>query len=91
MSPTLKDGDKIISLKTTDVKKEDIIVFTNPAKFLQISRVVGVPGETIENTTLSDNEYYVICDNRNQSLDSREFGPINKDDIVGKMVWKSNK
>ncbi len=33
---------------------------------------------------LADNEFYVMGDNRPSSLDSRAFGPIKKDQIVGK-------
>lgn len=35
---------------------------------------------------LKENEYYVLGDNRNHSLDSRVFGSINKNLIIGK-VW----
>ncbi|MFH0857063.1 MAG: signal peptidase I [bacterium] len=35
---------------------------------------------------LQEGEYYVLGDNRDRSLDSRVFGPIKKDSIVGK-VW----
>ncbi len=33
---------------------------------------------------LADNEFYVMGDNRPSSLDSRAFGPIKKDQIVGR-------
>ncbi len=39
---------------------------------------------------LSENEYYVIGDNRQSSLDSRSFGPITRDKIIGRafvVVW----
>lgn len=36
--------------------------------------------------TLAEDEYYVFGDNRDASLDSRSFGPINRDDVVGR-VW----
>ena len=36
--------------------------------------------------SLDDNEYYVLGDNRSSSLDSRGFGPIRSEAIVGK-VW----
>lgn len=37
---------------------------------------------------LSDNEYLVLGDNRENSADSRFFGPIGKDRILGKAVFK---
>lgn len=36
--------------------------------------------------TLADDEYYVLGDNRDSSLDSRSFGPITRDDVIGR-VW----
>jgi len=36
--------------------------------------------------TLQENEYFVLGDNRNSSLDSRGFGPVPKENIVGK-AW----
>jgi signal peptidase I len=36
---------------------------------------------------LSDNEYYVMGDNRPSSLDSRTFGPIKLDQFVGKAFF----
>ncbi|NQV90512.1 signal peptidase I [Candidatus Uhrbacteria bacterium] len=36
--------------------------------------------------TLGEDEYYVFGDNRDASLDSRSFGPIHRDDVIGR-VW----
>lgn len=36
--------------------------------------------------TLSENEYFVICDDRSQNFDSRQFGAISKDQIKGKVI-----
>jgi signal peptidase I len=44
--------------------------------------------------TLSENEYYVLGDNRNASKDSRSFGAVNESFIIGKVLlrgWPFNK
>lgn len=44
--------------------------------------------------TLSDDEYYVLGDNRNASKDSRSFGAVNESFIIGKVLlrgWPFNK
>ena len=35
---------------------------------------------------LKDDEYFILGDNRPNSLDSRTFGPLNKNDIKGKII-----
>lgn len=43
-------------------------------------------GENIDfpEYTLKDDEYFLIGDNRSDSFDSRYFGPVKEEDIVGK-------
>ncbi len=44
----------------------------------------NTPGHQM--VTLGEDEYYVMGDNRDESLDSRKFGAIEKSSIVGR-VW----
>lgn len=43
-------------------------------------------GIAAEPVTLGENEYFVMGDNRNNSSDSRVFGAISGDDILGEVV-----
>ena len=55
-----------------------------------------LPGGTVtrirslmyEKVTLGENEYYVLGDNRDISLDSRTFGPVPLDSIIGKVLFR---
>lgn len=44
--------------------------------------------EAKEDINLKSNEYYVIGDNFDNSKDSRIFGPVKKDNVVGEVVLK---
>lgn len=48
----------------------------------------GAIPETADNVdvTLAENELFVCGDNRSNSLDSRIFGPIKTDQVIGKLV-----
>ena len=41
----------------------------------------------IKQITLGENQYYVLGDNRTNSVDSRSIGPIKKKDILGKATF----
>jgi signal peptidase I len=48
----------------------------------------------IERTDLADDELFVLGDNRDRSIDSREFGPIALDDVVGDVqlrLWPTDR
>ena len=45
-------------------------------------------------TKIPGDKYFIMGDNRSISLDSREFGPVSEDQIVGKasfVIWPLNK
>lgn len=96
MHPTFEHGDYLIvdelSYQFRKPQKGDVIIFRypiDPSKFF-IKRITGVPGETIENdkgkTTLDDEEYFVEGDNKSASSDSRIWGPVPEDLVVGRAL-----
>lgn len=52
--------------------------------------VIVNPGTAIDGRVLRDEEYFVLGDNRNNSMDSRyeSVGVIYEDDIIGKAVFR---
>ena len=82
---------RIIGLPGERVKVEDnkVIIYNNDNSqgvviFEDYTAEEGTPGVTT--VTLEPDEYFVMGDNRNASFDSRRFGPIKRDDIVGR-TW----
>lgn len=100
MEPTYHDRQvllvNLITYKVAVPKSGDIIVFSyagdNSIRF--IKRIKGVPGEEVmyqgETKVLQKDEYFVEGDNTFGSTDSRVYGPINKSQIIGKVITFNN-
>lgn len=77
MEPTIHEGDKVLVLAFLKVKKGDVVAFRYNTKVL-IKRVKNIKGDV----------YELKGDNTRDSLDSKQFGEVSKNDIIGKVVWK---
>ena len=121
MSPTILDGDIVLSCKIFNtVERFDIVTIRMPDGQLLIKRIIGLPRETvrisgghvyindeklddivscetlyrgiaIEPIVLGEDEYFVLGDNRENSMDSRneEVGVIPLDLIESKIIENS--
>lgn len=103
MEPTFENGDYLIidelSYHFRQPKKNEVIVFRyplDPSKFF-IKRIIGLPGETIESNEqkiiLGPNEYFVEGDNRPASSDSRVWGAVPENLVIGRVLvrlWPIN-
>lgn len=89
MAPTLQDGERHLMTAYGEPSVGDIVIFHPPTNSGQlfIKRIAAGPGEEMmhgdEVQILADDEFFVLGDNYEDSCDSRFFGPITREDIVG--------
>jgi signal peptidase I len=72
MVPTLKPADSVLAIRFLHGRPGDIVIAKHKS-LLIIKRVASV----------KNGRYFLLGDNPRQSLDSRHFGAIPKEDIVG--------
>lgn len=99
MIPTFNSGDYLIIDEFTynfirEPEKGEVVVFRYPldhSKFF-IKRIIGLPGEELiiddQKWKMGENEYFVVGDNVNFSLDSRVWGPLSKEDLTGRALLR---
>jgi nickel-type superoxide dismutase maturation protease len=80
--PDYKEGDYVvvttISFFFDSLKQGDVVVFRHP--------VYGTMVKRVERVCHAEQEIFVVGSHP-QSLDSRQFGPIPKSWVTGKMLW----
>lgn len=95
MEPGLKENDILFlskfHYKVFDVKRDDVVAFSDKSSKYLIKRIIGIPGDNLEEygyETIPEDMYFVLGDNLDDSLDSRDFGLISKSQIIGKPYFK---
>ena len=79
MLPTYKAGGKVLSNRFfIRLKQNHTIILVHPeTKRLLLKRVKIIQGK----------KYFVLGDNEKESTDGRDFGWIQRKDIVGKVIF----
>ncbi len=81
MSPELIEGDYLLLLRKKwirEIKPGNVIAFRMDPYGLMVKRV-----DQVLNT---GDQLYVVGDHP-RSIDSRTFGPIETQTVIGKMIW----
>ena len=80
--PEYQEGDFVLIAKIPfcfdSVRRGDVVVFRHPRYGMMIKKVSHVAGR--------GNQIYVMGTHEN-SVDSRQFGTVSKDAIIGKVIW----
>ena len=92
MKPTLNNNSMIIVdkflFRLSDIKKGDILIVKVKDEEM-VKRLAYLPGEKFEENgkqiELSKNEIYILGDNSQESIDSRNYGPVTTKNIIGKV------
>lgn len=77
MNPNFLPGDLVLIWRTKNAKKNDVVIFERDEDYY-LKRVSKV----------EENKYFLEGDNKKESIDSREFGWVEKKDIIGKVIYK---
>ncbi len=89
MAPTLVPGDWAIAAAIGRVRKADVVVVEHPGRpgYEMVKRVAALPGEMVSgDRILGPDEFWVEGDHTSSSTDSRQFGPVTRDEIKAKLL-----
>jgi nickel-type superoxide dismutase maturation protease len=81
MQPALEPGDRVVAVRWLRPCAGQIVVSRDPQQpaRLLIKRVYG---------RSQDGQYVLLGDNQRMSRDSRAFGPVPANLIVGPVLWR---
>jgi signal peptidase I len=75
---------RVIAIGGDTIEARDGNVYVNGKQIEENYLEPGTPTDNLPLTTIPDGRVFVMGDNRTNSEDSRIFGPIDEDDIVGR-------
>ena len=79
---------RIIGIPMDVIRIKDGAIYINGEKLDDVTTSYTEPGSLGDYFVLGPNEYFVIGDNRETSVDSRSFGSIRQEEILGVVIGK---
>jgi nickel-type superoxide dismutase maturation protease len=88
MAPTLLPGDWALVVTPRSFRADDVVVVEHPGRpgYEMVKRLTAVPGDTVEFRTLGADEWWVEGDYPQASTDSRQFGPVTREELRARVV-----
>ena len=96
MSPTLTSGEVVFvrrrAYRSRMPRRGDVVVARPSAlgRRRMIKRVIGLPNDRISlggrSWQLGDDEFFLLGDRASESTDSRSFGPVRREELLGPAV-----
>jgi nickel-type superoxide dismutase maturation protease len=88
MVPTLMPGDWALTSSTRRVRVGDVMVVEHPGRpgYEMVKRVAAVPGRSVGERVLGADEFWVEGDRADASSDSRQFGPVRRDQLKARVL-----
>jgi len=78
---------RVIGLPNETVTVEGNAIYINGYKLIE-PYIEDTDYSFEHQYSMGDNEYFVLGDNRNSSNDSRHWGPVQRSQILGKVLYK---
>jgi len=98
MSPALKDGDRVVvdlwTYRGQAPRPGEIALLEGPGGVAVVKRVTAVPDAPVPESLLvprafpGEELFWVLGDNAQASLDSRDFGAVPRHCFRGRVVWR---
>jgi len=94
MEPTLSPGDRVLvdlwTYRHRPPRIGEVALLVGPGDELLVKRIARTPGETaaLGASVRGDGRVWVVGDNPEMSEDSRNFGPVPRERIRGRVVWR---
>jgi nickel-type superoxide dismutase maturation protease len=88
MVPTLLPGDWALAVADRQPRKDHVVVVEHPGRpgYEMVKRVIAVPGESVMERRLDDDEFWVEGDREDASTDSRHFGSVRREHLKARVL-----